>query len=332
MDSADMDVLETAFSWWCSGNAVFVVTVVRTWGSAPRPAGALLAIRGDGLIKGSVSGGCIEDDMSCRVRDGEFVTGVPTLLRYGVTADEAHRFGLPCGGTVELVVEFLCRESGHFDVLTAVLTGQTVMRTLDMRSGNAGVEACRQVVPVSFDGLTFRSVHGPELRLILIGAGQLSEYVARLALPLGYRVVICDPREQYQASWDVLCTEFSREMPDDLLLRMGADINTAVLTLTHDPKLDDMALLEALKSNAFYVGAIGSRVSSARRRERLQLFDLSAQQIEKLHAPVGLYIGAQTPAEIAVSIVAEMTAVRRNVPVLQAHAMRGAPGEGRMAA
>lgn len=332
MDSVDIEVLETALSWWRDGNEVLVATVVRTWGSAPRPVGALLSIRGDGLIKGSVSGGCIEDDMSRRVKNKEFRHGLPAMVRYGVKADEAYRFGLPCGGTVELVLERLSRESGHLDVLTSVLNGQTVVRILDVHTGNARVEACRQVIPTSFDGRFLRSVHGPELRLVLVGAGQLSEYVARLAIPLGYRVIVCDPREEYQGTWDVPRIEFSREMPDDLLLRMGADINTAVLTLTHDPKLDDMALLEAIKSNAFYVGAIGSRANSARRRERLQMFDLSVQQIEKLHAPVGLYIGAQTPAEIAISIVAEMTAVRRNVPVLQGHAMREALTEGRMPA
>jgi xanthine dehydrogenase accessory factor len=160
---------------------------------------------------------------------------------------------------------------------------------------------------------------------VLIGAGQLSEYVARLAIALGYSVIVCDPRDEYSATWDVPRSELSREMPDDLLLRIGVDSHTAVVALTHDPKLDDLALLEALSSDAFYVGAIGSRTNSARRRERLKLFDLTDEQIERLHAPIGLYIGAQTPTEIAVAIVAEMTAIRRNVPVLQRHTMRAAP-------
>jgi xanthine dehydrogenase accessory factor len=211
-------------------------------------------------------------------------------------------------------------------VLVAISDGQTVLRTVDTLTGFAAL--CRTSIPAStvFDGRYLKAVHGPQLRVIIIGAGQLSEYVARMALPLGYSVIVCDPREEYRDTWNVKNAELSHEMPDDLLVRLNVDCNTAVVALTHDPKLDDMALLEALKSKAFYVGAIGSRANSDRRKERLKFFDLSDQDVERLHAPVGLYIGAQTPPEIAVAIVAEMTAVRRSVPVLQGHA--GRPSRG----
>jgi xanthine dehydrogenase accessory factor len=322
VDRVDVEVLGTALDWQRRGAAVFVVTVVRTWGSAPRPVGSMLAVRADGAMKGSVSGGCIEDDLAERARSGSFSERRPEVLRYGVTADEAHRFGLPCGGTLELVIEPLRPESKLADVLDSTLSGKTVMRTLDVLTGKARLEHLDSLRPGTFDGRYLQSVYGPQLRVVLIGASQLAEYVARLAVPLGYTVIVCDPREEYQTVWNVPRTEFSREMPDDLLLRIGVDCNTAIVTLTHDPKLDDMALLEALTSDAFYIGAIGSRANSERRKARLRLFDLSEQQIARLHAPVGLYIGAQTPPEIAVSIVAEMTAIRRHVPVLQRHSMR----------
>ncbi|WP_027820584.1 XdhC family protein [Paraburkholderia bannensis] len=322
MNRVDVEVLEAALDWQRRGAVVFVVTVVRTWGSAPRPVGSMLAVRADGAMKGSVSGGCVEDDLAERARGGSFSERRPEVLRYGVTADEAHRFGLPCGGTLELVVEPLRPESKLADVLDSTLSGKTVMRTLDALTGKVRLEHLDAWLPGTFDGRYLQSVYGPQLRVVLIGASQLAEYVARLAVPLGYTVIVCDPREEYQTVWDVPRTEFNREMPDDLLLRIGVDCNTAIVTLTHDPKLDDMALLEALTTEAFYIGAIGSRANSERRKARLRLFDLSEQQIARLHAPVGLYIGAQTPPEIAVSIVAEMTAIRRHVPVLQRHSMR----------
>ncbi|KHK59066.1 lipoprotein [Burkholderia sp. A9] len=322
MDSVDVEVLTTALDWWRAGASVVLATVVHTWGSAPRPVGSILAIRRDGAMKGSVSGGCIEDDLAHRVRSGALMLERPETLTYGVTADEAHRFGLPCGGTLELVVEPLTEALKLAEVLAATMNGEAVRRTLDVVTGEATFRHASEPAGTSFDGRILEAMHGPRLRLVLIGAGQLSEYVARMALPLGYAVTVCDPREEYMATWCVERTEFSREMPDDLLIRIGVNSSTAIVALTHDPKLDDMALLEALKSDAFYVGAIGSRANCARRRERVGLFDLTADQIDRLHAPVGLHIGAQTPPEIAVAIVAEMTAIRRDVPVLQSHAMR----------
>jgi xanthine dehydrogenase accessory factor len=282
----------------------------------------MLALRADGTVKGSVSGGCIEDDLSQRARDGRVDFQRTHTVRYGVSADEARRFGLPCGGTLELVIEPLSDGARFNEVLEAICAGQSVLRTVDTQTGVAALRRTTMPSRTVFDGRYLRAVHGPQLRLVLVGAGQLSEYVARIAIALGYRVVVCEPREEYLNAWSVANTDVSREMPDDLLISMKVDSSTAVVALTHDPKLDDMALLEALKSEAFYIGAIGSRGNSARCKERLKLFDLSEHEIERLHAPVGLYIGAETPAEIALAIMAEMTAVRQNIPVLQSHAAR----------
>jgi len=156
-------------------------------------------------------------------------------------------------------------------------------------------------------------VHGPRWRLLIIGAGQLSRFLAQIALGMDYRVTVCDPREEYREGWDVPGTEMVREMPDDVVTAMQLDSRSAVVALTHDPKLDDLALMEALKSEAFYVGAIGSRSNNAKRRERLKLFDLSDAELARLHGPIGLYIASKTPAEIAISILAEITAVKNGV-------------------
>jgi xanthine dehydrogenase accessory factor len=157
------------------------------------------------------------------------------------------------------------------------------------------------------------SLHGPRLRMLIIGAGQLSQFLAQIAVGLEYQVTVCDPREEYRASWTLQGVDVVHAMPDDLVLEMKLDSRSAVIALTHDPKLDDLALMEALKTDAFYIGAIGSRANNARRRERLREFDLTDEQIAKLHGPIGLYIGSKTPYEIAVSILAELTAVKNGV-------------------
>ena len=316
MDSLDLQVLTQARQWHADGHAVRLVTVLETWGSAPRPPGALLAMRGDGLVVGSVSGGCVEDDLIDRVRRGERVEQ-PTLVTYGVTKEEAARFGLPCGGNLRLVQEPLADTAWIDEVLTRTARHELVARCLDLSSGRVSIEAATRGEAFSFDGQTLRALFGPRWRLLIIGAGQLSRVLAQMALALDFDIICCDPREEYHLTWDVPGTTFSRAMPDDLVLELQLDPHSAVVAVTHDPKLDDMALLEALKSPAFYVGALGSRSNTARRRERLALFDLSADEINRLHGPIGLDLGGRTPAEIAVSILAEIVAVRHGVTLTQ---------------
>jgi len=316
MDSLDLQVLSQARDWLAQGHAVWLVTVLETWGSAPRPPGALLALRDDGPVVGSVSGGCVEDDLIDRVRHGERVAA-PALVSYGVTREEAARFGLPCGGTLRLVQEPL-RDAGWIDeILARCARHELVARTLDLESGAVAIEPAARGERFAFDGRRMRTLFGPRWRLVVIGAGQLSRVVATMALALDFEVLCCDPREEYHVTWDVPGTEFSREMPDDLVQRLQLDAHSALVALTHDPKLDDLALMEALKSAAFYVGALGSRANTARRKERLALFDLSPEEIGRLHGPVGLDLGGRTPAEIAVSIVAEIVAVKNEVAIVQ---------------
>jgi xanthine dehydrogenase accessory factor len=315
MDSVDLQVLKSAADWVKSGRRVVMVTVIKTWGSAPRPIGALTAIRDDGMVVGSVSGGCIEDDMIDQVRAGKLVENRPATTRYGVSAEEAKRFGLPCGGTLELVLEPLTKESGLDELLARVERHELVMRRLDMKSGRVTITPAQSTDLLSFDGATLSTVHGPRWRLLIIGAGQLSTFLAQMAQGLDYQVTVCDPREEYAEGWDVPGVELKRGMPDEVVTEMNLDGHSAVVTLTHDPKLDDMALLEALKSPAFYVGAIGSRKNNDARRQRLAEFDLSQEEIARLHGPVGLKLGAKTPPEIAIAILAELTAIRNGVKV-----------------
>ena len=316
MDSLDLQVLVQARDWRREANAVWLVTVIETWGSAPRPPGALLAMRDDGQVAGSVSGGCVEDDLIDRVRNGERV-GKPSLIAYGVTKEEAARFGLPCGGNLRLVQEPLLDTAWIVAVLDRTARHELVARVLDLESGAVRIEAAARGQAFSFDGRTLRALFGPRWRMLIIGAGQLSHSLAQMALGLDFEVVVCDPRDEYGLSWDVPGTTFSKAMPDDLAIEMQLDPHASVVAVTHDPKLDDLVLLEALKSPAFYVGALGSRNNTAKRKERLALFDLSTAEIDRLHGPIGLDIGSRTPAEIAVSILAEIIAVRNGVALKQ---------------
>jgi len=313
MDSVDLEVLKRSADWLDQGRRVLLVTVVKTWGSSPRPEGAMLAVRDDGLVAGSVSGGCIEDDIIDRTRRLGLTATQCEAVTYGVSADEARRFGLPCGGTIQLITEPLTKDSGMRALLREIEAGHLVARRLDLLTGEASLHPANAVDGLSYDGTTLTTIHGPRYRMLVIGASQLSKYLAQIAVGLDYHVTICDPREEYTETWDVPGVTLVRTMPDDTVLAMQLDKRCAVVALTHDPKLDDLALLEALKSPAFYVGALGSRANNAKRRERLLLFDLTEQQIARLHGPIGIYIGSRTPPEIAISILAEVTAVKNGV-------------------
>lgn len=315
MDSIDLEVLKTCDQWLRQGRRCELVTVIKTWGSSPRPEGATLAICDDGRVVGSVSGGCIEDDLIDRVRKDGITRTLPEIVTYGITADDAHRFGLPCGGTIQLAIEPLSGKS-HIDGLLQRLSAhELVSRRLDLLSGEVTLGPARAGTSMQVSETALTTIHGPRWRLLIIGAGQLSSFLAQIAIGMDYHVTVCDPREEYRAGWHVPGVEVVHAMPDDLVIEMKLDRRSAVVALTHDPKLDDLALMEALKSDAFYVGAIGSRVNNMKRRERLKEFDVSEAQIGKLRGPIGLYIGSKTPSEIAISILAEMTAVKNGVPV-----------------
>jgi xanthine dehydrogenase accessory factor len=313
MDSVDLQVLRSSADWLAAGHRVILATIVETWGSSPRPPGAMLAVRDDGLVSGSVSGGCVEDDLIDKIRNNSLAVRKPEVVVYGITKEDAQRYGLPCGGKLQIVLEPLADRAALGDLLQRVERHELVARVLDMQSGKAVLGPAARSDTLSFDGRTLKSVYGPRWRLLIIGAGQLSKYLAQMAQALDYQVTACDPREEYANTWDVAGAVLDRGMPDDVVLAMNLDSHSAVVAVTHDPKLDDLALIEALKSPAFYVGALGSRLNTQKRRKRLAEFDLSQAELARLHGPVGLRIGSKTPPEIAVSILAEITAVRHGV-------------------
>ncbi|MFC7518082.1 XdhC family protein [Herbaspirillum sp. GCM10030257] len=315
MHSIDYEVLNQAAAWLAAGKPCELVTVIKTWGSSPRPEGAIMAMSGDGEVIGSVSGGCIEDDLIARVRAEGITRTKPDLVTYGITADEAHRFGLPCGGTIQLLIEPLAAHDRLQELLGHLAQRKLVMRSVDLETGEATLAPASPEMQLRVTDKSITTIHGPRWRLIIIGAGQLPAFLATIAAGMDYHVTVCDPREEYRAGWQVPGVSVVHAMPDDLVLEMGLDARSAVVALTHDPKLDDLAIMEALRSEAFYVGAIGSRANNAKRRERLKLFDLPDEQIDKLHGPIGLYIGSKTPAEIAISILAELTAVKNGVKI-----------------
>jgi xanthine dehydrogenase accessory factor len=244
------------------------------------------------------------------VRAGALAAVKPQRVTYGITAEDAFKFGLPCGGTLELVLEPVTPQTQVSELLARIVEGKQTVRTLEMKTGRVTLEEGRGTDVLSVSDERLVTVHGPRWRLLIVGAGQLTHFVAQMALALDYQVTICDPREEYADGWLVPGTTLVRTMPDDTVVEFRPDRNTAIIALTHDPKLDDLALMEALKSPAFYVGAIGSQKNQAARRERLLEFGVTAEQLDQLHGPIGLKNGARTPSEIAVSILAELTGVK----------------------
>lgn len=313
MNSTDLSVLKSAVEWLKAGHRVAIATVVQTWGSSPRPVGSWLAIREDGQVAGSVSGGCVEDDLIRRVQ-GEILTrNTPEMVVYGVSQQEAARFGLPCGGTLRLFVEPKPELNVLVGLLQSISNHEITRRTVSLDTGISSLELGDRSDIFSWDEKTMKTSYGPRWRMIIIGAGQLSLYTADFALASDFEVIVIDPREEYAEGINREHIQFIKGMPDDVLLEIGVDSHTAVVALTHDPKLDDMALMEALKSPAFYVGALGSRSNTLKRKERLLEFDVTQAEVERLHGPVGIYIGALTPPEIAISILAEVIAVKYGV-------------------
>jgi xanthine dehydrogenase accessory factor len=294
---------------------VAIATVVQTWGSAPRPVGSWLAIRDDGQVSGSVSGGCVEDDLIRRVQTEILTRATPEMVVYGVSQQEAARFGLPCGGTLRLLVEPKPELATLEKLLEQISSHQITRRTVNIGTGISTLAPGSRHDEFVCNDHEMQTTYGPRWRMVIIGAGQLSLYTADFALASDFEVIVIDPREEYAEGLNRDDIIFFKGMPDDVLLEIGVDPHTAVVALTHDPKLDDMALMEALKSPAFYVGALGSRKNTQTRKERLLEFDLSQEQVDKLHGPVGLYIGALTPPEIAVSILAEVIAVKYGISV-----------------
>lgn len=326
MENLDLMVLRTLRDWRLAGRNAMLVTVVRTWGSSPRPVGSIMALREDGAVVGSVSGGCIEDDLIHRytaayasqasaVSDPKQIpSGPPGLVKYGISADEAHRFGLPCGGTLELLLEYAPDAANLTELVNALESGQLMLRSVRLADGLVRLSVTQTPQALVLSAYELVNTFGPDYRMLLIGAGQLTEYLATMALFCGFSVTVCDPRAEYRGSWAVAGVTLLTDMPDDVVTTFRPDARSCVVALTHDPKLDDLALLEALKTEAFYVGAIGSRRNNTARHERMvEHFEQTDASLKRLRGPIGIYIGSKTPPEIAVSVMAEILAVKNDV-------------------
>lgn len=316
MQAVDQQVLDQVCEWLGADETCWLATVVETWGSSPRPVGSLLTCNRAGQVRGSLSGGCVEDDLLEKLTSGELARERAQFFQYGITPEETERLGLPCGGHLNIVVEPLPASDafrGHFGHLRERVSGRrSVRRTVNLRNGATDVEDVEAHTPLHYDNeaQVLTHTYGPQFQLFIIGSGMVSSYVAEMAQALDYQVTVCDPRAHLLDEFSVPGVTKVNDMPDDAIEKHANDPLTAIVALTHDPRIDDMGMMVALKTDAFYIGAMGSTRTSANRRERLKALELTDAEIARLHAPIGLPIGSKTPPEIAVAILAEITAVR----------------------
>lgn len=322
IENADQQVLSQLTRWLEAGQNAWLATVIKTWGSSPRPVGSLLACNEDGHVVGSLSGGCIEEDLLEKLHAGELARHKPEVMLYGVSSEEAEKFGLPCGGQLHIVIEPQSPLNlGQFQHISDRLAiRQCVERKVDVATGEMTLTDKDRYQNLQFIG-EFENTdsagerflcqtYGPRFQLFLIGANQVSQYLSQMAQMMDYHVVVCDPREEIIEQWPIEGVQLVNDMPDDAVLKYADDSYSAIVALTHDPRIDDMGLMVALKTDAFFVGAMGSTRTSAARRERLKLLELTDEEIDRLHGPVGLPIGSKTPAEIALAILAQLTTLR----------------------
>ena len=312
MQAVDKEVLKHTRDW-LGTTQTWLCTIVQTLGSSPRPVGSLVAITDDGQQVGSVSGGCIEEDLVERLRAGTFSGEQPELIEYGVDAEENERLGLPCGGRITLLLQRLTEADTPWvtSVLSALDNRRCIERHVELATGVTSLTSVAQFAPLELGEQRLRQCFGPRARMLLVGGGQLAHSLAELGMAMDYEVIVTDPRQHFLDQWQGPAVQLVQGMPDDVIRDLASDQHSVIITLTHDPRIDDMALMEALGTNAWYVGALGSKRTTEKRLERLRQLDVPEQQIARLHAPVGLDIGSKTPIEIAVSIVAELTQLRR---------------------
>ena len=313
MNSLDQQVVTQLSEWLDQGKQCWLCTIIETFGSSPRPVGSLLACNEDGLYCGSLSGGCVEDDLRESIHQGELAQEKPELIKYGVTVEDVQRLGLPCGGTLKVLVEPISprRHTLYQHLAEKISARALVERTVNIDSGETEITTANRYQPLALNNGILKHTYGPSFQLLLIGAVQVAYYLSELAAGLDYQVEVCDPRKELIQSSPITKAPLINAMPDDWLRDKTIDQQTAIIALCHDPRIDDMALMEVLQeNNAFYIGAMGSARTSEQRRKRLLQLDISQAQIDRLHAPVGLKIGSKTPPEIAIAILAELTQLR----------------------
>ncbi|MEL6570277.1 MAG: XdhC/CoxI family protein [Pseudomonadota bacterium] len=317
----DTPLLSLALDWHRAGRRVAVAFVVETWGSAPRRAGSMLVIDSDGAMEGSVSGGCVEGAVIVEAIDA-ITDGQPRLLDYGVSDDEAFAVGLACGGKIKVLVDPVgaAMPLALLESLVAAVEAKTPLAYVaDLQNGARQI-ATAEAYPSRFradrsgveeDSGTFVAIQNPPLRMIIVGAVHIAQHLVPMARACGYAPVVIDPRGAFGSEARFPGVDIRDDWPDEALAALAPDARTAVVTLTHDPKLDDPAIMSALNGPAFYLGCLGSTRTHAKRVDRLIAAGFSTAEIDRIHAPVGLNIGGKSPAEIAVSIIAQVTATLR---------------------
>lgn len=316
------DIPALALDWHRSGRGAALATVVETWGSAPRPVGSQLVIDRAGAMEGSVSGGCVEGAVVLEALEA-LEDGKARLLEFGVSDDDAFSAGLACGGRIRVLVEAVGGSLAE-EMLAALVAAREGRRpvayVLDLEALASGWIAEGEAYPARFradksgveeDGRTFVAIHNPPLRMIVVGAVHIAQPLIGMARAAGYDVTLIDPRPAFAAAARFPGQAILEDFPDEVMPALGLDARTAVVTLSHDPKIDDPAIREALGSEVFYLGCLGSSRTHAKRVDRLKAAGYRDEAIARIHAPVGLTIGARSPAEIAISIMAEITRVLR---------------------
>lgn len=334
MQHLDLEVICQAIDWLepadgtCPDSPIWLCTVLSTFGSSPREPGTWLVAREDGQHRGSLSGGCVEEDFLARLADGEFTTPAQ-VIRYGEGGHQGAGIALPCGGILEVLVERFTAcdaDIAHLEALRAALEGQTPRLRQVMLAGD-GARRLQQdsglgerVEPLrghAGEACGYQLRVGPVARLLLAGLSPVAEACAAFAVSLGFEVIICEPREEVLADWDARKAPLAgvtlrRELPSRFIAAGGCHAATAVVALTHDPRIDDLAMIEAVRQPAFYIGVMGSQRTSQARAERLaRSGGLSAEEIARIAMPIGLNLGSKTPAEIALAVMADIVRIRR---------------------
>lgn len=318
MQHLDLQVVRQALQWSAAGQRVWLCSVLFTYGSAPRAPGSLLAVNASGQWVGSLSGGCVEDDFLERVAEGEFSEPV-VVVRYGDGTDTRSNIRLPCGGILDVLVENLapdCDVQAHLRELESALLGQRrLLREVSLVDGSRRLSDDQEHGPrVERDEAVVRLRVGAAQRLLLAGYSSVAHFCAEFGKGLGFEVILCDPREEALDGVVLDGIEIRRELPSVFIANGGCHADTAVVALTHDPKIDDLAMLEAVRTEAFYIGVMGSRTTSEKRRERLQrIGGLNDADLARVQAPIGLNLGSKTPAEIALAVLADILRTRSGI-------------------
>ncbi len=318
MNGSNWFVLQQLNQWLAQGIQPWLATVIETYGSSPRPEGSMMIYHPDKGIIGSLSGGCIEQELiaqlACNKGEESRTINCPKIIRYGESPEQQARLALPCGGHLDILLEKITdKDQQHFQALETALTARLwISRHIDVIHNS--IKIVHELCENDIQRLPEKIIHAlkPHDKLLLVGAGEVARCLAEICKNLEFDVTLCDFRDEFLQGWQVEGVQVIKTMPDDLISEAFNDNHCAIVALAHDPRVDDMAMMEALKTDAFYVGAMGSFVTSNKRRKRLIELELDPKQIAKLHAPIGLDIHSRTPYEIAVSIAAHLISARAN--------------------